>query len=201
MELSKLVKSQRLKYGLTMKELAQKVGVSEGLVSRWESGHVGSMKTDTAVKVADALYVSPLVFLGQDFLEEKFIEIPIVEKVVAGTPIFAQENIEGMVPVNKDDFKGVMFALKVIGHSMEPHIQEGDLLIIHKQENVDSGDVVIVMINGDMGTCKQIHKSKNGIILTAFNQDAFPPKFFTNQEIEKLSISVVGKVIEIRRKM
>lgn len=97
------------------------------------------------------------------FLEEKFIEIPIVEKVVAGTPIFTQENIEGMVPVNKDDFKGVMFALKVIGHSIEPHIQEGDLLIIHKQENVDSGDVVIVMINGDMGTCKQIHKSKMGL--------------------------------------
>lgn len=46
MELSELVKKQRMKYGLTMKELAQRAGVSEGLVSRWESGHVGSMKKE-----------------------------------------------------------------------------------------------------------------------------------------------------------
>ena len=198
MELSELVKKQRMKYGLTMKELAQRAGVSEGLVSRWESGHVGSMKTDTAAKVADALHISPLAFFGYDISDRKTIKIPIVGRVVAGTPIFAQENIEGMVEINEGDSKGVMFALKVIGHSMEPRIQEGDLLIIHKQEDVESGDIAIVLINGDEATVKQVKKQADGIMLIGFNQDVYEPHFYSNKQIEQLPIRIMGKVVESR---
>ena len=198
MELSELVKKQRMKYGLTMKELAQRAGVSEGLVSRWESGHVGSMKTDTAAKVADALHISPLAFFGYDISDKKTVKIPIVGRVIAGTPIFAQENIEGMVEINEGDSKGVMFALKVIGHSMEPRIQEGDLLIIHKQDDVESGDIAIVLINGDEATVKQVKKRSDGIMLIGFNQDVYEPHFYSNKQIEQLPIRIMGKVVESR---
>ena len=198
MELAKLVKKQRLYYGLTMKELAKRVGVSEGLVSRWESGDVGSMKTDTAAKVADALHLSPLVFFGYDVSEEETVKIPIVGRVVAGIPILAEENIEGMVEISKKQDTGVMFGLRVYGKSMEPNIRENDLLIVRRQSDVENGDIAIVMINGDEATVKQVKKGKDGITLIGFNVAVYSPHFYSNKEIEELPVRIVGKVIESR---
>lgn len=193
-----LIKEKRLEMGMTMKQLGQKVGVTTATVSRWESGEISTLKAETIRKVADALHISPLVFIGEDMSTIKTIKIPVVGRVVAGTPIFAQENIEGMVEINEDDSKGVMFALKVIGHSMEPRIQEGDLLIIHKQEDVESGDIAIVLVNGDEATVKQVKKQSDGIMLIGFNQDVYEPHFYSNKQIEQLPIRIMGKVVESR---
>lgn len=198
MEISRLMKERRLRLGLTMKQLGEKAGTSESAVSRWEAGQIENMKRDTILKVADALHLSPLVFLGQDLSDEKTVKIPIVGKVVAGTPMFAQENIEGMVEIDSDLDHGTMFALRVTGKSMEPQILENDLLIIRKQEDVDSGDIAIVMINGDEATVKQVKKGKDGITLIGFNVSVYTPHFYSNQEIEELPIRIVGKVIESR---
>ena len=193
-----LIKEKRLEMGMTMKQLGQKVGVTTATVSRWESGEISTLKAETIRKVADALHVSPLVFIGEDMATIKTIKIPVVGRVVAGTPIFAQENIEGMVEINEDGSTGVMFDLKVIGHSMEPRIQEGDLLIIHKQEDVESGDIAIVMVNGDEATVKQVKKQTDGIMLIGFNQDVYEPHFYSNKQIEQLPIRIMGKVVESR---
>lgn len=193
-----LIKEKRLEMGMTMKQLGQKVGVTTATVSRWESGEISTLKAETIRKVADALHISPLVFIGEDMSTIKTIKIPVVGRVVAGTPIFAQENIEGMVEINEDDSKGVMFALKVIGHSMEPRIQEGDLLIIQKQEDVESGDIAIVLVNGDEATVKQVKKQSDGIMLIGFNQDVYEPHFYSNKQIEQLPIRIMGKVVESR---
>lgn len=193
-----LIKEKRLEMGMTMKQLGQKVGVTTATVSRWESGEISTLKAETIRKVADALHVSPLVFIGEDMATIKTIKIPVVGRVVAGTPIFAQENIEGMVEINEDCSTGVMFALKVIGHSMEPRIQEGDLLIIHKQDDVESGDIAIILINGDEATVKQVKKQTDGIMLIGFNQDVYEPHFYSNKQIEQLPIRIMGKVVESR---
>lgn len=198
MELSQLIKDRRLELEMTMKQLAKKSGVAEATVSRWESGDVKGMRLSTAAKVADALHLSPLVFLGQDLSEEEVSQIPIIGKVVAGTPMFAQENIEGMVEISKSIDHGTMFALRVTGKSMEPKILENDLLIIRKQEDVDSGDIAIVMINGDEATVKQVQKSKDGITLIGFNISVYTPHFYSNKEIEELPVRIAGKVIESR---
>ena len=193
-----LIKEKRLEMGMTMKQLGQKVGVTTATVSRWESGEISTLKAETIRKVADALHVSPLVFIGEDMATIKTIKVPVVGRVVAGTPIFTQENIKGMVEISEDDSTGVMFALKVIGHSMEPRIQEGDLLIIHKQDDVESGDIAIVMINGDEATVKQVKKQSDGIMLIGFNQDVYEPHFYSNKQIEQLPIRIMGKVVESR---
>ena len=103
-----------------------------------------------------------------------------------------------MVEINEGNSKGVMFAMKVIGHSMEPRIQEGDLLIIHKQEDVESGEIAIVLINGDEATVKQVKKHPDGIMLIGFNQDIYEPHFYSNKQIEQLPIRIMGKVVESR---
>ena len=197
MEIAKLIRERRLELGLTMKQLGQKAGASESAVSRWEAGETDNMKRTNIVKVADALHISPLAFLGYDISDKKTVESPIVGRVVAGTPIFAQENIEGMVEINERDSKGVMFALKAIGRSMEPRIQEGDLLIIHKQDDVESGDMAVILINGE-ATVKQVKKQAGGIMLIGFNQDVYEPHFYSNKQIEQLPIRIMGKVVESR---
>ena len=198
MEIAKLIRERRLELGLTMKQLGQKVGVTTATVSRWESGEISALKAETIRKVADSLHISPLAFIGEDMATMNTVKIPIVGRVIAGTPIFAQENIDGMVEISEGDSKGVMFALRVIGHSMEPRIQEGDLLIIHKQEDVESGEIAIVLINGDEATVKQVKKQSDGIMLIGFNQDVYEPHFYSNKQIEQLPIRIMGKVVESR---
>lgn len=64
MEVKNIIKARREELGLTMKEVAGKVGVSEGTISRWESGDIQNMKRDKIAALADALRISPAVIMG-----------------------------------------------------------------------------------------------------------------------------------------
>lgn len=66
MEVKDILKAKRIEQGFTMKELADRVGVSEGTISRWESGDIANMKRDKIVSLADALGISPLTIMGVD---------------------------------------------------------------------------------------------------------------------------------------
>lgn len=59
-----IIKAKRLELGMTMKELAEKVGVSEGTVSRWESGEIENMRRNVIVSLAKALKLTPAVLMG-----------------------------------------------------------------------------------------------------------------------------------------
>ncbi|MGN0952762.1 MAG: helix-turn-helix domain-containing protein [Megasphaera elsdenii] len=61
-----IIKEKRLEHGLTMKELAQKVGVSEGTISRWESGEIANMRRGAMVALSKVLDISPEVLMGWD---------------------------------------------------------------------------------------------------------------------------------------
>ena len=76
---------------------------------------------------------------------------------------------------------------------------EGDTVIVRKQDDAESGDVVIVMINGDTATCKRLMKYKDGISLISFNP-SYSPMMFTNKEIIEKPVRIIGKVIENRQK-
>ena len=73
MEVKNVIKNRRLEKGLTMKEVANAVGVSEGAVSRWESGDINNMRRDRIYKLSQVLDISPLLILGieQPSEEEK----------------------------------------------------------------------------------------------------------------------------------
>ncbi len=82
---------------------------------------------------------------------------------------------------------------------MSPRIIDGDVVIIKEQSDVNSGELAIVIINGCEATCKKILKLEHGINLVSFNS-VYEPMYYSNEEIEKLPISIIGKVIELRRK-
>lgn len=90
------------------------------------------------------------------------------------------------------------FGLKVSGDSMMPKYLDGDVLIVQKTNDCESGQDCIVMVNGDDGTFKRVIKNKDGIILQPLNPN-YEIKFYSNDEIEKLPIKILGVVKEIRR--
>ena len=63
-EVNEILKDRRIELGLTMLDVAKKVGVSEGTISRWESGNIANMKRDKIAALADALDISPSLIMG-----------------------------------------------------------------------------------------------------------------------------------------
>ena len=191
------------KEGITATELSEKTGISKSTISRYLSGgYIAKQKN--LLKLSLALHVEPK-FLFSDAVEEldanlKVYSIPIVGKVVAGTPIDAIENITDYIRVtNPAAADGSYYALHVTGASMEPEMREGDLVIVHKQDDFDSGDICIVLVNGDEATVKKVIKSDQGITLIGFNATVYPPHFYNVRQVEELPVRVIGKVKEVRR--
>lgn len=199
--IGQIIKKKRLELGLTTKEVADRVGVTDGTISRLENSEISAMKLPVAWKLSKVLQTSIFDFIPDYDGSGDRIKVPIVGRVICGMPMFAEQNIEGEIYVDYKQAWGTLFGLRIVGKSMEPKIEEGDYIIVRMQPDVESGDIAVVMVGEDEATCKQIHKTPAGVMLTAFNQEVYPATFYTNKQIEELPVKVIGKVIEIRRKI
>lgn len=201
------IKRARELKGLTQDELAKRMGYkSRSTIARIENGD-NDVSQSKLKKFADILDVS-IDFLLDDGNKKlqiphaRGIRIPILGRVVAGIPLEAITDIEGYEEITpKMASLGEYFALKIKGHSMEPQILDGDIVICKCQSDVESGNIAIVLVNGDEATCKQIKKSPEGVTLIGFNPLVYPPHFYSNKEIETLPVNVIGKVVELRRSL
>ena len=134
--------------------------------------------------------------------EKKGIRIPVLGKVAAGIPIEAITDIEDWEEIPQSMSKtGEYFALKIAGKSMEPRMMDGDVVIVRRQPDVDSGDIAVVLVNGNDATVKQISKSDAGLTLIGWNPSVYTPKTYNKKECKELPVSILGKVVEIRGKL
>lgn len=199
-----IIKSKRLELGMTMKELAQKVGVSEGTISRWESGEISNMRRNVIVSLAKALNTTPAVLMGwtePDPNEARGVRIPVLGRVVAGIPIEAITDIIDYEEIPAQMAKGgTYFALHVKGRSMEPTLHEGDVVIVRQQPEVENGEIAIVLVNGNDATVKEVKEGPDGLTLIGHNVGVYSPHFYTREQIQDLPIRIIGKVVELRRK-
>lgn len=128
------------------------------------------------------------------------IKIPVLGYVRAGMPMEAVEEIIDYEEISEEMARqGEYFGLQIKGDSMEPRIKEGDVVIVRKQSDVISGDIAVVMVNGEDATVKKIVKHENGISLLPFNQ-AYAPLFYTQDEAVSLPVEIIGRVVELRGK-
>ncbi len=120
------------------------------------------------------------------------VSLPIVGTVPAGTPILAEENIEGVMPLPSMFIKGKNdFLLKVRGDSMEDvNISDGDLVLVHQQPTAENGQTVIARINGAV-TCKRFYRLNGKCKLEPANAN-YKPIDCTEVEI----IGIVTRVIK-----
>lgn len=201
LELYRNIRRLRKELGMSQEELAKKTGYSDrSSIAKIEAGNIDL--TQTKIKLfADVLGTDPVELMGwsddEDFYEEASGRtIPIYGRVAAGIPVEAIENIVDYEEIPAH-WAGEYGGLVVAGDSMAPRILDGDYLIVRRQDDADSGDVVVAFVNGQDATCKKLIKHKNGITLQPFNP-AYEPMFFTNEEIESLPVKIWGKVVENR---
>ena len=188
--------------------MCKEAEVSRASLTDLKMGRKQSLSADTLSKIASYFSVSVDYLLGNESAPDgppapsrpgsKWI--PVLGKVAAGTPIEAVEDILDYEEIDaKTAASGEHFALQIKGQSMEPRIKDGDVVIVRKQDGCDSGDVAVVLVNGDEATVKRIKKEPAGIMLIPSNP-SYEPKFYSNDEILSLPVRIIGKVIELRAK-
>lgn len=210
MEIKDKIKSRRLELGLTLDEVAQKIGVAASTFQRYESGEIKNMRRDKVKKIADVLELSPSYLMGwseqsdttefdssqydniiplkKDYLKK----IPLVGDIACGEPILANEEYES--PVVIDGSINADFCLRCKGDSMvNARILDGDIVFIHKQDAVENGEIAAVIIDNE-ATLKRVNykPEKNMLILKAEN-----PKYddfvYIGEELE--TIKILGKAV------
>lgn len=199
--------SEKLKYYLKLRnktqlDLAKAIGVSNTTINNYVKGY-NTPRMDKIDKICNYLNIE-----RSNLLEDKEennntsqgIKIPVLGTVAAGIPISAVEDILDYEEIPQSwQNQGEFFGLKIKGDSMEPRMESGDVVIVKQQSDANSGDTVIVLVNGDDATCKRLEKTENGIMLVSTNTK-YPPIFYSLEDIQTKPVVILGKVVELRQK-
>lgn len=201
------IKEIRKRRGLSAEKVAEMTGLSPATIYRYENGDIASMPAVNLKPIADALGVEPGDLIGWEdaplvpgaetlpYLPPR-AQIPVIGSVRCGPGGLAYEEplgIEGADVANAEDY----FYLRAEGDSMEPQVFAGDLVLVHKQPDVESGEVAVVVLNGDEGMLKKVIKKNGAVILQSYNP-AHPPRVLIGDEISSLRIA--GKAVQLLRK-
>ena len=197
------IKIARVNKNLTQEELGKMIGVQRAAINKYETGIVVNLKRSTIERLANALNVDPIWLMGMsengspapsNLFVPQFRSLPIVGSIACGTPILAQENIEGNAQVS--DHIQADFALWCKGDSMSPKFEHGDLVFIRQQSDVDPGQIAAVLI-GEEATLKHVYH-KNGILTLVSENPKYPPMVYTDPE-QLMQTRILGLVTGFQR--
>lgn len=201
MSIAENIKRLRTESGLSQAEFGKIAGVSDKAVSTWEMGtkvprmgaveklaaHFGITKSailDDATLPAGAIPVRPGPM------------IPVLGQVRCGLPMYAEENIIGY-----ESFAGKTgeqyFALYAVGDSMNAAgINEGDTVIVQKQDVVEPNQIAVVCVNGDEATLKRFRQEDNLVFLSP--QSYNPAHQIQVYDLKKTPVHIMGRVVQVR---
>ena len=202
------LKELRLERGLRQDDIGKILNVGKSTISQWEN-NVHMPDLESVSKLASYFNVSIDYLLGHSnnrygldsvfqvipnaFPVGKIIKLPIIGVIRAGTPILATENLIGWIEVSEETVKdGEYFFLRVMGDSMkDAHIPDGSLVLIRRQDYVDSGAIAVVLVENEEATVKKV-KYFNGKIMLIPANPAYEPQIYNPSEVR-----IIGKVVEI----
>lgn len=198
------IKSRRIELGLTVEELAHKMGYKDkSSISKIENGKADIPQSKIAA-FADALETTTAYLMGWEEKPQpaprpipkgfepmpKMKKIPLVGSIACGTPILAQQNIDGHVDAPEDI--RCDFALRCKGDSMiGAGIHDGDAVYIHIQPEVENGEIAAVRI-GEEATLKRVYYQNGTLTLMPANA-AYAPMVYTGPELNDVQIE--GKAV------
>lgn len=197
------IKERRKALGMNAESLAAKCGVSPATIYRYEKGDIENMGTDKLTPIAEALATTPAFLMGWEDEDGEqvldlstFHRIPILGRISAGLPLYAEEHIEGYTLT---DLNGgaEYFALKVKGDSMNAiGIYEGHTIIVRKQDAVDNGEIAVVLVGDEDATVKRFYATSGTVTLMPQSTNAaHAPQIY---DPARTPIKVLGKVVEVK---
>jgi repressor LexA len=202
MDIANKILSLRQQHGLTQEELGRIAGVTDKAVSSWENG-TRLPRIGTIEKIANYFGITkseiiegrPPANNTQRYRPNK--SMPVLGRIVASLPLYAEENVEGFVANDFED-NYEYYALRVYGDSMTAAgIDDGDLVIVRKQDTVEDNQIAVVIINGYDATVKFFKQKGRMVFLSpkSFN----PEHSLQVYDAEKDTVRVLGRVVQIRK--
>lgn len=195
--------------GISRKEFCKRLGLAYSTVTDWLNAEkypridkIEMMANFFGISKADlvephATPPAPTQLPAQKVTRYTY-RIPVVGRVAAGQPILAQEEIIDYEYIDERLHRGgdQYFGLIVKGASMEPTIHDGDTIIVRVQESVENGQIAVVLVDGEDATVKEVKESEEGLTLIGHNVAVYTPHFYSREEVERLPVRIIGRVIQ-----
>ena len=208
------IRKRRIELGLSQQDLAEKLGYkSRSAINKIEMG-INDLTQSKIIAFAKALNTTPGELMGLDdksesiddkinsafnVIDNKYLRsIPVYESVSAGFGAYADSRIVEYIPLFiKSDYETQnTLCVKVIGDSMYPKIEDGDIIQVEKRDSVDSGKIAVVLVDGEEGFVKKVVYGSDWIELHSFNP-AYKTMRFTGADVQRISVvGLVKKVIK-----
>lgn len=202
------LKKIRQKHEMTQEELAKKINTSRSNIANYENDK-NMPSIETLNNLSEVLNCSTDYLLGKsdirnttsniDESDKKFYMCPVYGQISAGQPNWAEECIEGRLPLDPD-LMGIVnpeehFFLRVNGESMNKVVRNGAFALIHKQDIVEDGEIAAVLVNGYDATLKKFTRQGDMIILEPeSNDDSFKTQVYDKNTPIKILGKYVGKM-------
>lgn len=195
------IKQRRQEIGLSVDQLAEKIGKNRATVYRYESSEIEKFPIDILTPLAEALRTTPAYLMGWEQTEQEpfpsniipmpeMQQLPLVGTIACGVPILAEEHIEEYIRIPKHIQAD--FALTCKGDSMiNARIWDGDIVYIKQQDTVENGEIAAVLIDGE-ATLKRVRLYEDHIILEPENP-TYKPFVYWHDEMNQ--VRILGKAV------
>ena len=195
------IKRRREELGLTVDQIAERIGKNRATVYRYESNEIKSFPIEILTPLAAVLQTTPASLMGWENAEDPAVpsnvipmpsmqRIPLIGSIACGVPILADEHIEEYIDMPK--CIQADFALTCKGDSMiNARIFDGDIVYIRQQDTVDNGQIAAVLIDGE-ATLKRVRLHPDRIILEPENP-MYDPLVYRQEEMN--TVRILGKAV------
>ncbi len=196
-------------HGKTAYQVSKATGISASTFADWKNGR-STPKADKLARIADYFSISLDELLGTDsgqrsaeasyksFRAKK--SVPVIGVIRAGSPIVTDESLIGREFADVDDVDE-HFYLEVTGDSMiKAGIMEGSLVLFHKQQYAENGEIVACLVDGESATVKRFSRQNHRIILSPEN-DEYDPIILSPEDFEIGRARILGVAKEVKTKL
>ena len=200
------IRAQREKLGMTQTDLAEAASTTKQNIYKYENGIITNIPSNKIEAIAAAMHTTPAYLMGwteeREPVGQKDValsdavtlhRIPVLGRIAAGAPIYAEENIEGYTYTALNG-GNEYFGLRVHGDSMNAAgIWDGYTVIVRRQDVVEEGQIAVCLIDGPDATLKRV--SQEGNIVTLMPQSTNPEHKPFVFDITKTQVKILGLVV------
>lgn len=207
MTIGERIKKRRKELGITVDELAEKLGKNRATIYRYESSEIEKLPTTVLEPLAEALRTTPAALMGWSEEPDEFTQLmeqydnihpirlkrfPLLGEIACGEPIFADEDKESFVMADMDIRAD--FCLRAKGDSMiNARINDGDIVFIREMPIVENGDIAAVIIE-DEATLKRVYYDRdNNLLQLVAENPRYKPLVYQGEELNH--IRILGKAV------